>query len=73
MKSKTNGKITNILIKNEQTTKDEAMKAKKQLKNNSLPPALSTRSNDIKLRSNKIIFYHGYGIILLYIIVQTVL
>ena len=63
-------------------TKEEAIKAKKQLKNNSLPPALSTRSHDksIKeavknqfLRSNKIIFYHEYGIILLYIIVQTVL
>ena len=26
-------------------TKEEAIKAKKQLNNNSLPPALSTRSN----------------------------
>jgi hypothetical protein len=31
-------------------TKQEALKAKKQLKNDSLPPALSTRSNDRKLR-----------------------
>ncbi len=30
-------------------TKEEAIKAKKQLKDNSLPPALSTRSNDRKL------------------------
>ena len=34
-------------------TKDEALKAKKQLKNNSLPPALSTRSHDRKLRTNQ--------------------
>ncbi len=34
-------------------TKEEAIKAKKQLKDNSLPPALSTRSNDRVLRSNK--------------------
>ena len=50
IKSKTDGKITNKLIRNEQMTKDEAMKAKKQLKNNSLPPALSTRSHDRVLR-----------------------
>jgi hypothetical protein len=31
-------------------TKQEALKAKKQLKDNSLPPALSTRSNDRVLR-----------------------
>ena len=31
-------------------TKEEAIKANKHLKNNSLPPALSTRSNDRKLR-----------------------
>jgi hypothetical protein len=34
-------------------TKEEAIKAKKQLKDNSLPPALSTRSNNRKLRTNK--------------------
>jgi hypothetical protein len=34
-------------------TKKEALKAKKQLKDNSLPPALSTKSNDRELRSNK--------------------
>ena len=55
-------------------SKEEAMKAKKQLKNNSQPPALSTRSHarvlrKLCLRKNKIIFYHGHGIILLYIIV----
>ncbi len=37
-------------------TKQEAQKAKKQLKDNSLPPALSTRSNDRKLRSNNNIY-----------------
>jgi len=42
--------ITNKLIRNEEMTKEEAIKAKKQLKDNSLPPALSTRSNDRKLR-----------------------
>ncbi len=50
IKSKENAKITNKLIRNEDMTKEEAIKAKKQLKNNSLPPALSTRSNDRKLR-----------------------
>ena len=50
IKSKTDGKITNKLIRNEQMTKEEAMKAKKQLKNNTLPPALSTRSHDRVLR-----------------------
>jgi hypothetical protein len=34
-------------------TKQEAIQAKKKLKDNSLPPALSTRSNDRVLRSNK--------------------
>ena len=53
IKSKTNAKITNKLIRNEEMTKEEAIKAKKQLKDNSLPPALSTRSNDRKLRTNK--------------------
>ncbi len=42
-----------LLIVNENMTKQEALKAKKQLKNNSLTPALSTRSNDRVLRSNK--------------------
>jgi hypothetical protein len=41
---------TNKLIRNEEMTKEESIKAKKQLKDNSLPPALSTRSNDRKLR-----------------------
>ena len=53
IKSKEKAKITNKLIRNEEMTKEEAIKAKKQLKENSLPPALSTRSNDRKLRSNK--------------------
>ncbi len=34
-------------------SKKEALKAKKQLKDNLLPPALSTGSNDIVLKSNK--------------------
>ncbi len=34
-------------------TKKEALQAKKQFKDNSIPPALSTRSNDRVLRSNK--------------------
>ncbi len=46
-------KITNKLIRNEDMTKQEALKAKKKLKDNSLPPALSTRSNDRVLRSSK--------------------
>ena len=53
IKSKENAKITNKLIRNEDMTKQEALKAKKQLKDNSLPPALSTRSNDRVLRANK--------------------
>ena len=53
IKSKKNAKITNKLIRNEEMTKDEALKAKKQLKNNSLSPALSTRSHDRKLRTNQ--------------------
>jgi hypothetical protein len=56
IKSKENSKITNKLIRNEKMTKNEALQAKKQLKNNSLPPALSTRSNDRKLRSNNNIY-----------------
>ena len=59
-------------------TKQEALKAKKKLKENSLPPALSTRSNDRVLRKrwkiqflkkNKIILYEINDIILLYILV----
>ena len=38
-------------------TKDEAMKAKKLLKDNSLAPGLSTRSNDRNLRDRKPINY----------------
>jgi len=34
-------------------TKEDAIKAKKQLKEDSLPPALSTRSHARKLRSSK--------------------
>ncbi len=48
IKSKENEKITNRLIRNEDMTREEALKAKKQLKpeNNSLPPGpvLSTRT-----------------------------
>ena len=43
-------------------TEKEALQAKTQLKDNSLPPALSTSSNDRVLRSNKqyynLIEYH---------------
>ena len=53
IKSKNNVKVTNKLIRNEDMTKEEAIKAKKQLKDDSLPPALSTRSSDRKLRSSK--------------------
>ncbi len=34
-------------------TKKEAIQASKQFKDNLLPPALTTRSNDKELRSNK--------------------
>ena len=53
IQSKNNAKVTNKLIKNEDMTKAEAIKAKKQLKDNSSSPALSTRSSDRKLRSGK--------------------
>ena len=53
IKSKENAKITNKLIRNEDMTKEEAIKAKKKLKEDSLPPALSTRSSDRVLRSRK--------------------
>jgi hypothetical protein len=52
LKSKENSKITNKLIRNEDMTKEVARKEKKHLKNNSLPPALSTRSNDRVSMSN---------------------
>ncbi len=45
--------MTNKLIRNEDMSKKEALKAKKQLKDNSLPPAITTRSHDRVLRSNK--------------------
>ena len=53
IKSKNNVKVTNKLIRNEDMTKEEAIKAKKKLKENSLAPALSTRSSDRVLRSRK--------------------
>ncbi len=53
IKSKENSKITNKLIIDENMTKQEALKAKKKLKENSLPSALSIRSNYRVLRSNK--------------------
>jgi hypothetical protein len=53
IKSKENAKITNKLIRNEDMSKNKALQAKKRLKDNSLPPALSTRRNDRVLRSNK--------------------
>ncbi len=57
IKSKENAKVTTKLIRNEDMTKKEALKAKKQLKDNSLAPALSTRSNDRNLRDRKQINY----------------
>ena len=57
IKSKENAKVTTKLIRNEDMTKKEALKAKKQLKDNSLAPALSTRSNDRNLRDRKEINY----------------
>ena len=48
-----NVKVTKKLIRNEDMTKEEALKAKKKLKENSLPPALSTRRSDRVLRSRK--------------------
>jgi len=53
IKSKEQSKITNKLIRNEDMTKQEALKAKKKLKENSLPPALSTRSQARVLRSSR--------------------
>jgi hypothetical protein len=57
IKAKENAKITTKLIINEDMTKQEALKAKKKLKDNSLAPALSTRSNDRTLRDRKPINY----------------
>jgi len=53
IQSKNNAKVTNKLIRNEDMTKAEAIKAKKQLKDDSSSPALSTRSSNRKLRSSK--------------------
>ena len=50
IKTKEKAKVTNKLIRNEQMTKEEALKAKKQLNENSLTPAMSTRSKDRILR-----------------------
>ena len=52
-----NAKITTKLIRNEDMTKQEALKAKKQLKDNVLSPALSTRSSQRTLRDRKPINY----------------
>jgi hypothetical protein len=52
-KSKDSAKVTTKLIINEKMTKQEALKAKKQLKDNALSPALSTRSSDRVLRPRK--------------------
>ncbi len=41
IESKENAKIANKFIRHEDVTKQEALKAKKQLKEKSLPPALS--------------------------------
>jgi hypothetical protein len=57
IKAKENAKITTKLKRNEDMTKQEALKAKKKLKDNSLAPALSTRSNDRTLRERKSINY----------------
>jgi 5,10-methylene-tetrahydrofolate dehydrogenase/methenyl tetrahydrofolate cyclohydrolase len=53
IKTKAKAKITTKLIRNEDMTKQEALQAKKKLQENSLPPALSTRSHDRKLREKK--------------------
>ena len=52
-----NAKVTTKLILNEDMTKKGAIKAKKQLKSNVLPPALSTRSSQMALRDKKTINY----------------
>ena len=57
IKAKENAKITTKLIRNEDMTKAEAIQAKKKLKENTLAPALSTRSNDRALRERKPVNY----------------
>ena len=57
IKAKSKAKVTTKLIRNENMTKAEALQAKKQLKDNSLPPAISTRSNDRASRDQKPINY----------------
>ena len=53
IQAKAKAKVTTKLIRNEDMTKAEALQAKKKLKDNSLAPALSTRSNDRVLRERK--------------------
>jgi hypothetical protein len=53
IQAKAKSKVTTKLIRNEDMTKAEALQAKKKLKESSLPPALSTRSNDRVLRERK--------------------
>ena len=57
IQAKAKAKVTTKLIRNEDMTKAEALQAKKKLKDNSLAPALSTRSNDRALRERKQINY----------------
>ena len=52
-----NAKVTTKLIRNEDMTKQESLKAKKQLKDNVLLPALSTRSSQRTFRDQKAINY----------------
>jgi hypothetical protein len=55
IQAKAKAKVTTKLIRNEDMTKAEALQAKKKLKQNSLAPALSTRSNERALRERKTI------------------
>ena len=57
IQAKAKAKVTTKLIRNEDMTKAEALQAKKKLKQNSLAPALSTRSNERALRERKTINY----------------
>jgi hypothetical protein len=57
IQAKAKAKVTTKLIRNEDMTKAEALQAKKKLKDNSLAPALSTRSNERALRERKAINY----------------
>ena len=57
IKAKENAKITTKLIRNEDMTKAEAIQAKKKLKENTLAPAQSTRSNDRELRERRPVNY----------------